>query len=82
MKKFFTLLLAASFASTVNAQNFNISLLGTLPYPNDDLSNIGGWVSPSGEEYALVGSESGLSIVDVSNPANPTEVILVPGPQS
>lgn len=82
MKKFFTLLFAVGFTTAVNAQNFNISLLGTLPYPNDDLANIGGWVSPSGEEYALVGSESGLSIVDVSNPANPTEVVLVPGPQS
>jgi len=49
MKKFFTLFLAACFATAVNAQNFNISLLGTLPYPNDDLANIGGWVSPSGE---------------------------------
>ena len=54
MKKFFTLLFAVGFTTAVNAQNFNISLLGTLPYPNDDLANIGGWVSPLGEEYALV----------------------------
>jgi choice-of-anchor B domain-containing protein len=81
--KTFTLAVALLFSSVVlNAQNFNISLMSNMPYPNDDLANIGGWTSPSGTEYALVGTTSGLSIVDVSNPSNPVEVVLVPGPNS
>jgi len=79
----FTFMLAMLFASvSLNAQNFNISFLSNLPYQNDELANIGGWTSPSGVEYALVGTTSGLSIVDVSNPSNPVEVVLVPGPNS
>ncbi len=77
------LALALLFSTQVsNAQNFNITLAGIRTYPGDDLSNIGGWVSPGGVEYALVGTEAGLSIVDVSTPSNPVEKILVPGPRS
>lgn len=87
MKK--SLLVLFLFVLGINlshAQNFNITLLSNLPYTtppgNSDLSNIGGYVDPLGKEYALVGWEQGLSIVDVSNPANPVQVLNVPGPQS
>lgn len=51
----------------------NLSLLANLPY-NTQLSNIWGYVDDNGNEYALVGTEDGVSIVDVSTPTNPVEV--------
>ncbi|MBK9320417.1 MAG: hypothetical protein IPM91_17535 [Bacteroidetes bacterium] len=37
----------------------NVTLKSNLQYPNDALSNIGGYVDSLGNEYALVGYESG-----------------------
>jgi choice-of-anchor B domain-containing protein len=56
----------------------NVSLRSNLPY-NYVLSNIGGYVDSSGNEYALVGTFTGLSIVDVTNPANPIVKFNIPG---
>lgn len=82
LKRIYLLLTGLCLLSFSNAQNFNFTLQGTLPYPSDDLSNIWGWWDNSGNEYALVGTESGLSIVDVTNPTTPTELFLIPGPNS
>lgn len=83
LKKITLLFVAFCAYSTVTlSQNFNFTLQGTLPYPNDALSNIWGWWDGAGNEYALVGSESGLSIVDVTNPTTPTELFLISGPNS
>jgi choice-of-anchor B domain-containing protein len=69
-----TLLVQSAFAQ------LNISLLSNLPYPGKMLSNIGGYVDHSGNEYALVGYEDGLSIVDVTVPTAPVVKFTVPGP--
>ncbi len=85
MKKLLLSFAIACSAMNMWAQNFNMSLLGTLTYNDpqgDALSNICGWTSTSGTEYALVGWEQGMSIVDVSNPSAPVEVINVSGPTS
>ncbi len=63
------------------SQNYNFTLLGRLEY-DKVLSNVWGYTSPSGKEYALVGTESGLSVVDVSNPSTPTEIAHFNGPTS
>lgn len=81
-KRIYLLLSALWLFSTAYSQNFNFTLQGTLPYPNDALSNIWGWWDGVGNEYALVGTESGLSIVDVTNPQTPVELFLIPGPNS
>lgn len=61
----------------------NIQLAGTLTYPQGVvMSNIGGYVDSLGNEYALVGTSLGLSIVDVTNPSSPVEVASIPGPNS
>lgn len=60
----------------------NITFRSNLQYPNADLSNIGGYVDSQGNEYALVGYEFGLSIVNVTDPANPFIAFDVPGTQS
>jgi choice-of-anchor B domain-containing protein len=41
-----------------------------------------GYTSPDGRRFALTGISAGLSIVDVSNPAAPRNVGLIPGPES
>ena len=59
----------------------NVSLRANLPF-NNVLSNIGGYVDSSGNEYALVGTFTGLSIVDVTNPTNPVIKFNIPGTNS
>lgn len=79
MKKFLIALLPALLCITLYAQK-NLQLLGHLPYPgNVSLSNLTGYTDTAGNEYALVGTSQGLSIVDISNPATPTQLFNVPG---
>ncbi|MCX6295327.1 MAG: hypothetical protein NTX97_04530, partial [Bacteroidetes bacterium] len=70
----FLLVCANSFA-----QNINVSFAAHLAYPGQTCANISGYVDSTGKEYALVGASFGMSIVDVSNPASPVEVLQVPG---
>lgn len=59
----------------------NVALLGKLTY-TQDLSDVWGYVDDAGNEYALVGTFSGLSIVDVTDPGSPTEVYFESGVNS
>ncbi len=59
------------------AQNSNITLLGNLPYPGQTLANVYGY-SAGGKEYALCGASHGLSIVDVTNPTSPVQIVQIP----
>jgi choice-of-anchor B domain-containing protein len=81
MKRIYLALIGLLAVSLLNAQNFNLTLRSTLPY-NGILANIGGYVDGLGNEYALVGYEFGLSIVDVTDPDNPIEKFVVNGPTS
>lgn len=77
----FFIAIALLSSLSVSAQNLNVTLTDTRTYSGQTLSNIWGWKDPQdGKEYALVGAENGLSIVDVTNPANVFEVVQVPGP--
>lgn len=71
----------------------NINLLGQYDYQaarNSDLSNIWGYTDEFGNEYALIGvngddnvpNSGGLSVVDITDAANPVEVFFTPGPNS
>jgi len=66
----------------ISAQSWNCELIGQLDY--SQLANdIWGYVASDGTEYALVGTSTGTSIVDVStDEANPTEVAFIPGQSS
>ncbi len=79
MKKFLFTILFVFYVAVTFSQN--LTLEANLPYPFP-LSNIGGYVDVLGNEYALVGSYDGLSIVDVTVPTNPVEKFAVPGLQS
>ena len=72
---FFSLL--TLFTIQLNAQ-LNIDLLGHLEYA-DQLSNLCGYADGAGNEYAIVGTEDGTSIVDVTDPTTPVEVQFVDG---
>jgi choice-of-anchor B domain-containing protein len=73
-------LVAVLFTTTVSAQ-FNIDFLGQLEY-DDQLSNLTGWSDGAGHEYAIVGTEDGTSIVDITDPTDPVEVQFVDGNNS
>jgi choice-of-anchor B domain-containing protein len=45
-------------------------------------NDIWGYVSPSGREYALMGTSSGVNVVEVTNPDLPQMVSFVAGPNS
>ena len=45
------------------------------------LNDIWGWTSPNGEEYALVGTGDGMSIVRVTDPKNPVFIGIMPTPE-
>lgn len=60
----------------------NMTQLGYLDIPtvhSTGLNGIWGYTDESGNEYALVGTEDGVSIVDVTNPSTPTEILFIPG---
>lgn len=76
MKSILSLFLV-SFSLTMFAQ-LNTSLTGQLQY-NQQLNDVWGYVAPDGTEYALVGLIDGVSIVSLTDPANPTEVAFLPG---
>lgn len=87
LKKTITsLVLVGGLCGCVNAQfNYprkNIQMRDTLYFPgNVRLSNIGGYAA-NGKEYALVGTQVGLTIVDVTNPDNIKKLYDIPGPNS
>ncbi len=65
----------------LQAQNINVAYQGKLTYTNQSLANLWGYTS-GGKEYALVGAKNGLSIVDVTDPTAPDEIVLIGGVSS
>ncbi|MCB0396878.1 MAG: choice-of-anchor B family protein [Flavobacteriales bacterium] len=61
-------------------QSKNMNLLGKLTY-SQNLSDIWGYAD-GGKEYALVGVRNGVSIVDITDPANPNELYFASGASS
>lgn len=79
LKTFFAVIMLC-FSVFLNAQ-VELDSLGHLDINtlhNCDLNDIWGY-EVSGNEYAIVGTTDGTSVVDVTNPANPTEVYWEPG---
>ena len=79
------LILSLLFLSTspiLEAQTAkNADFMGKLTYQSP-LSDIWGYTDTLGREFALVGVFNGFSIVNVSNPATPTQLFFVPGANS
>jgi choice-of-anchor B domain-containing protein len=73
------LLAASAFAQYQPGVNNNVTLLGHQ-HKYRAYSNIWGYTDARGNEYALLGTDIGLSIVNLTEPANPVEVDFIPGP--
>lgn len=81
MKRALVLFLTFYSGFVLQAQeSLNINLLSTLNY-DEDLSDIWGYATDDGE-YALVGVYNGISVVDVTDPSNISELAFFSGPQS
>ncbi len=73
-------LFACYFAPAAQSQvvSSGLSLLGHLPYDSASLAGCWHHVDAQGREYALVGTSRGLSVVDLSNPAQPFQRFHIP----
>ncbi len=80
-KKFFITTFIIVVSSHIFAQ-YNFQFLGKKTYTGQNLSGSWGWNDTiNNKEYALVGTTKGLSIVDITTPANPVEVKFINGKQ-
>ncbi len=63
----------------------NIDSLSHISYQQlhgADLNDVWGYEDELGNEYAIVGTSKGTSIVDISNPSAPVEIFWYPGTES
>jgi choice-of-anchor B domain-containing protein len=79
--RLFHICLFSVLAPSLFAQNVNVTHQSTFTYSGQKLANLWGYAS-GGNEYALVGTQTGTSIVDVTNPGAPDEIIHITGPTS
>ncbi|MEQ9186648.1 MAG: choice-of-anchor B family protein [Cryomorphaceae bacterium] len=63
----FCLLLLSGKAQTVD--NFNVEFMAQYTF-NEELSDVWGYVDEEGNEYAIVGRNAGVSIIDVTDTSN------------
>lgn len=60
-----------------------VDLLGHLSYGSTGATDIWGWKSPNtGDEYAIMGLVNGVTMVKITDPTNPVEMVKVPIPSS
>ncbi len=71
------LLAVPAFAGPTN----NVILRGHLD-EYAEYNDIWGYTAPNGDEYVLLGTTVGLSVVNVVDPDNPYETGFIPGPTS
>ncbi|MDO8366384.1 MAG: choice-of-anchor B family protein [Saprospiraceae bacterium] len=86
MLKFFkftlcALLLFVAQSAFAQLQNINLQLRSTMDFPGQTLANVCGYWQ-NGQEYALLGGQAGLIIVDITNPAAPQQIVQIPGPNN
>ena len=64
-----------------SSAQLNMTYQGNITY-DESLSDIWGYVAPDSTEYAIVGVQTGVSIVDLSDPTDPTELFFLDGVSS
>lgn len=77
MKKLYFLFLLPLFAVGSLQAQLNMNLQDSLTY-HVGVNDVCGWSDPEGNEYAIVGLNTGVSIVDINNDVI-QEVAFVPG---
>ncbi len=80
MRKTFTLLCLLIGAAPLWCQ-LNVTLRSNLDY-EPDVNDVWGYVAPDGTEYAIVGMNTGISIVSLADPDHAVEVGFVAGVES
>ncbi len=82
-------LLGGPFNGLRGAAEFDsqgVDLLAWLPLTEfgdpENGADCWGYVSPSGREYAILGTSSGTEFIDLSDPANPVHIASIPGAES
>ena len=78
---FFSLNNLVAQTNPLNVQQFAHIPKSGFMVPSE-LNDIWGWVDSAGNEYAIVGMNDGTSIIDLSDPISPQEVLFVPGMNS
>ena len=87
-KKFAFSLIILFSLNNLNSQTlpFNVQQVAHVPNSSfidpSDLNDIWGWVDSLGNEYAIIGTNKGTSIFDLSAPSSPQEVFFEPGMNS
>ncbi|MBD3637259.1 MAG: choice-of-anchor B family protein [Crocinitomicaceae bacterium] len=77
--------LLLTLLSVVSFSQVNMDLLGFMDIPTlhgTQLNDIWGYTDEFGNEYALIGTNDGVSVVDVTDPSNLTEIAWFPGMNS
>lgn len=84
MKRLTLLLSLAVLCAASAFSQLNLTEISNYQYgpSRGDCSDIWGYVDQMGNEYAIVGNETGTSIVDISTPSNPVEVFFSQGTTS
>lgn len=83
MKK--NLLFALMATPLFSIAQLNITQVGYVDFQalhGTGTSNLWGYEDELGNEYAIVGANNGVSIIDVTNPSSPNEVFFEPGSNS
>lgn len=81
-KSILTTLLIVCCTLAFAQPNKNMVKRSHLRFPGKVLSNICGYVDSLGNEYALVGTSTGMTIVNVTDPDNIFSVASITGPNS
>ncbi len=71
----------ALFPAAAAAQGNGVTLLAKVKN-YQEYNDIWGYTAPNGDEYAIVGTNTGTVFYDCTNPASPVEVGFISGPNS
>ena len=82
----FSFFLMFFFYNSAQNNPLNVQQIAHVPTSSfqvpTDLSDIWGWVDSQGNEYAIVGTNEGTSVFDLSDPTQPIEVFFEQGMNS
>lgn len=81
MQKFFTLFTALFITLSADAQK-NLTLISSTTFGSQTLAGCWHYNDNTGKEYAIVGAEDNLLIVDITNPVTPVLLQSIPAPSS
>jgi len=76
IKKILSLALL-TFISIISYGQLNVELFSEVTYPLSAGNDVWGYVDSDGSEYAIFGTNIGVSVVNITDPRNPVEVDFI-----